>query len=82
MSLLLSTINCCDGFSNCVKGLEKIGPFSVNSNPIPNASGTIRISENRIAASTPKSLIGNKVTFAANSGLFIKSEKECIFFNA
>ena len=47
--------------------------ISVNSNFNPKDSGITKISENKIAASTPKSFIGNNVTSEASFLFFIKS---------
>ena len=46
-------------------GLWNFGPKFVNSNSNPSDSGTISISEKSMAASTPKSLIGSRVTLEA-----------------
>ena len=55
-------------------------PFAVqNSTFRPSASGTTRISENRIAASKPKRRIGCNVTSAARFGLKQRSRKPPAF---
>ena len=53
-------------FEETFKGLWNFGPLSVNSNFNPKDSGITKISENKIAASTPKSFIGNNVTSEAS----------------
>ena len=50
-----------------------LGPFLVNINSKPRASGITRMSENKIALSTSKSFIGRRVTSEANSEFFIIS---------
>ena len=59
-------------------GFASTGPLaSVNSTGTPIASTGIRMSEKRIAASTPSCSTGSRVTCVASSGFLHSSMKVC-----
>src|SRR5690606_42165681 len=62
-------------------GLENLGPTPCSKDRSPPiASAVTKISENKIAASTPNRSIGSMVTSVAISGVLHISKKEYLFF--